>query len=220
VVLKNSKIHLFAKNASAMRSSLERLFSGRKSAAKIKSEVPVRQIKQGSEQEFSRLYHGHVQELFKYGMHVCDDPEFVQSCLRELFVRVWEQHHDLRAVASIKSYLFGSFRKLLNEKIHTRKFTVGVANFSRPQFEFKSLTKDDVFADYKVSPFNNEQVIQRLTGRQAEAVFLKFYNLFSYHEVASIMGLKVATIYSLVSGTVEILHHQRRQNSWQICWRD
>jgi DNA-directed RNA polymerase specialized sigma24 family protein len=219
VVLKNSKIHLFVKNASAMRSSFEGLFSRRKSAAKVKSGALIRQIKQDSEQEFSRLYHVHVQELFNYGMHVCDDPEFVKSCLRELFVHVCD-HRDLCEVASIKAYLFGSFRKLLIGKIHTRRFTVRVTNFSRPQVEFKPLTNDDVFADHEVSPFNNEEIIHKLTGRQAEAVFLKFYNLFSYHEVASIMDLKVATIYSLVSGTVETLRQQRRQNSWQTCWRD
>jgi DNA-directed RNA polymerase specialized sigma24 family protein len=148
-----------------------------------------------------------VQELFNYGMHVSDDPDFVRSCLQKLFVHVWQQPHDSDVVPSFKAHLFRSFRKLLIEKILTRKFTVRVTNFSQPQFEFKQLT-NDVFWDYGVSPFNNEQIIQGLTGRQAEAVFLKFYNRFSYHEVATIMDINLAAVYNLVSGVVEILRHQ------------
>lgn len=186
-----------------MRSSLECLFSGRKSAAKGRSDVQIRQKKQDSEQQFSRLYHIHVQALFNYGRHFCDDPEYVKRCLQEFFVRVREEHH-LRIAGSIRSYLFGSFRKLLIEKIHTRSFTIHVTNFHWTQFEFNRLSSDAVLADRGPSPFNDEQIIQVLTGRQAEVVFLKFHNRFSYHEVASITDVNVSAVYSLVSGAVEI----------------
>jgi DNA-directed RNA polymerase specialized sigma24 family protein len=194
---------MFVKNASAMRSSLECLFSGRKSPAKGKSDAQIRQKKQDSEQQFSRLYHMHVQKLFNYGRHFCDDPEFVKRCLQEFFVRVREEHH-LGIACSIRSYLFGSFRKLLIEKIHTRSFTIHVTNFPRTQFEFNPLSNEAVLADHGLSPFSDEQIIQVLTRRQAEVVFLKFNNRFSYHEVASIMDLNVSAVYSLVSGAVEI----------------
>jgi DNA-directed RNA polymerase specialized sigma24 family protein len=206
VVLKNSEIHFLAKKASAIWSSLECLFSRRKSTHEVKSDA-LFQVKQDSEHEFSQLYHVHVQELFNYGMHVCDDPAFVRSCLQKLFVHVWQQPDESGVVSPSKSHLFRSFRKLLIEKILTRKLTVRVTDFSRPQFEFKQLT-NDLFSDYGVSPFNNEQIIQGLTRRQAEAVFLKFYNRFSYREVATIMDINLITVYTLVSGVVEILRHQ------------
>lgn len=212
MVLKNSKIQLFAKNASIMLSSLEFILtiSKRKPAAKVSNEALSRKIRQGSEHEFSRLYNVHVQELFNYGMHTCDDPEFVKSCLQELFMRVWDQHHDLGMATSVKLYLFGSFRKLLIKKIPARKFTVRVSSGSRPKFKFKLLPSDDVFADHEASNFDNEQKIQGITGYQAEALFLKIHTRFSYQEVASVMDLDVSTIYSLVSGAVEILRQQAR----------
>jgi DNA-directed RNA polymerase specialized sigma24 family protein len=200
-----------------MLSSLEFIFSisRRKPAAKVNNEAQSRKIKQGSEHEFSRLYNVHVQELFNYGMHVYDDPEFVKNCLQELFMRVWDQHRDLGPAASVKLYLFGSFRKLLVEKIPARKFTVRVISYSRPQFEFKLLPSDDVFGDHVASNFDNEQKIQGITGRQAEALFLKIHTRFSYHEVASMMDLNVSTIYSLVSRAVEILRQrEKRMSMW------
>lgn len=193
-----------------MRSSFEFLLSKGKSADEVNEDALIRNIKQDSERAFSWLYNEHVQELFSYGMHVCDDPEFVKNCLQELFVCVWNQRHDLSVAASIKSFLFSSFRKLLIEKILTRKFKVRVSKFCPPQFEFKLLANDDVFAGHVVSRFNNGQIIQGFTGNQAEAVFLKFYITFSYHEVASIMDLKVETTYGLVSGAIEILRQRMR----------
>ena len=199
-----------------MRSSFEFLSSKGKSAAAVNDEALIRNIKQGSEQAFSWLYNEHVQELFSYGMHVCDDPGFVKNCLQELFIRVWDQRHDLSVAASVKSYLFRIFRNLLIEKILALdKFSVRAINFFKPQFGFKPSTNHDVFTDRVVSATENEQRIQVLTGRQAEAVFLKFYNTLSYHEVGFVMDLHEATIYNLISSAVEIL----RQPMRNICER-
>lgn len=199
-----------------MRSSLEFLFSKGKSAAEVNDDALIRNIKQGSEQAFSWLYNEYVQELFSYGMHVCDDPEFMKNCLQELFVRVWNQRHDLSVAASVKSYLFRAFRKLLIEMIFSRnKFSGRDINFFKPQFGFKPSANHDVVTDRVVSAIENEQIIQVFTGRQAEAAFLKFYNTLSYHEVGFVMDLNEATIYNLVSGAVEIL----RQPMRNICER-
>jgi RNA polymerase sigma factor (sigma-70 family) len=190
-----------------MRSSFEFLFSGRKRAA-VNDDALIRNIKQGSEEAFSWLYNEHVQELFNYGMHVCDDPEYVKNCLQELFVRVCDQRYDWSLAASVKSYLFRSFRKLLIEMISIRnKFSVHDIN---PQFGFKPSANYDVAADRLVSAIENEQIIQVFTGRQAEAVFLKFYNTLSYREVGFVMDLNEASIYNLVSGAVEILGQPMR----------
>jgi RNA polymerase sigma factor (sigma-70 family) len=199
-----------------MQSSFEFLFSERKPEA-VNDDALIRNIKQGSEQAFSCLYNEHVQELFSYGMHVYDDPEFVKNCLQELFVLVWDQRSDLSVAASVKSYLFRTFRKLLIEMIFARnnKFSVRDINFFKPQFGFKRSGNHDVVSDHVVSGIENEQIIQVFTGRQAEAVFLKFYNALSYHEVAFVMDLNEATIYNLVSGAVEIL----RQPMRNVCER-
>jgi DNA-directed RNA polymerase specialized sigma24 family protein len=187
-----------------MRSSLEFLFSTKKPAAKVSDDALIRKIKQGSEPAFSLLYDSHVQELFNYGMHVCDDPQAVRSCLKELFVGVWEQRHNLGVTTSITSCLFKSFRKLLIEKILNRKFEDRVINYAPTEFKFRLLANDNLFGD-KASLLDNLQIVAELTGRQAEALFLKIDNRFSDHEVAFVMDLDVSTIYRLVSASVEIL---------------
>lgn len=199
-----------------MQSTVKFQLSGRKSPADVDHDVLIRNIKQGSEQAFSWLYNWHVQGLFNYGMHACSDPELVKNCLQEFFVLVWDQRDDLPAAASVKSYFFRTFRKLLIEKILTqKKFADRVINFFQPQFGFKPSASHDVFTDRAVSAIENEQIIQVFTGRQAEAVFLKFHNTLCYHEVAFVMDLNAATIYNLVSGAVEIL----RQPMSNICQR-
>lgn len=188
-----------------MRSSLKFLFSMKKSVAQVDDDALIQKLKQGSKLAFSSLYDEYVQELFNYGMQVCDDAEFVKNCIKELFVHVWTQRHDLSEASSVKSYLFRSFRKLLLEKFLNRRFTVRVINFSRAEFRCRLLANNDVFSDQDLL-VDSEQLIQELAGRQAEALFLKINNRFSYHEVAFVMGLDVSTIYRLVSVSVEILH--------------
>jgi RNA polymerase sigma factor (sigma-70 family) len=44
-----------------------------------------------------------------------------------------------------------------------------------------------------------EQAIKTLTGRQREAIFLRFYEGLSYEEVAEVMGISVKATYKIMS---------------------
>lgn len=163
----------------------------------------VTKVNDALDRKVRLLYNVHVQELFDYGMRVCDDQEVVKQCLQELFIHVWDECPDLRVDTSTRSYLFRSFRKFLHERTPTRTFTSHLVNRARPTFAFKLFANDDVFADQVVSTFADKQRRHTLTDREAEVVFLKFHNKFSHRDVANIMDLDVVIIYNLISAAVE-----------------
>ena len=70
-----------------------------------------------------------------------------------------------------------------------------------PSFESHLIEKETKAHQYE----RLRNSIRSLTKRQREAIFLKFFNELSYHEVASIMEMRVDSVYNLISKTIDIL---------------
>jgi len=165
-------------------------------------------LKSGNELAFSLLYKRYVNRLFNYGMHSCKDRDLVKDCLQELFARLWDKRETLGVAGSVNFYLFKSFRRLLISRlVARRKILFPFQSEPSSVFEFIPSTEDSMIEDeFKI--LQRERVkesLHALTKRQREAIFLKFFNELSYHEVASIMDLRVDSVYNLISKAIDVL---------------
>ncbi|MNY66103.1 RNA polymerase sigma factor [compost metagenome] len=52
------------------------------------------------------------------------------------------------------------------------------------------------------------QALQKLTDRQREVIYLRYYEEFSYPEIAEIMGLTLKGTYKLMGRAIETLRSQ------------
>jgi RNA polymerase sigma factor (sigma-70 family) len=171
-------------------------------------------FKTGNELAFSLLYNRHVQRLYNYGMHTCMDKELVKDCLQELFARLWDKRETLGVAGSVNYYLFKSYRRLLiNRIVSKRKFSIPFQGQPESVFEFVP-SIEEYMVEQETKAYQYERLrssIQSLTKRQREAIFLKFFNELSYHEVASIMEMRVDSVYNLISKTIDILRSKLKE---------
>lgn len=162
----------------------------------------------GNELAFSILYKRYVNRLFNYGMHSCKDRDLVKDCLQELFTRIWYKRETLGVASSVNFYLFKSFRRLLiGRLVSQRKLVFPFQGEPQSIFEFNPSAEDSIIED-ESKILQREKIndsLHALTKRQREAIFLKFFNELSYHEVASIMELRVDSVYNLISKAIDIL---------------
>jgi RNA polymerase sigma factor (sigma-70 family) len=108
----------------------------------------------------------------------------------------------------VNFYLFKSFRRLLISRlVSQRKLIFPFQGEPQSIFEFIPSAEDSIIEDEsRIS--KRERItdsLHALTKRQREAIFLKFFNELSYHEVASIMELRVDSVYNLISKAIDIL---------------
>ena len=157
---------------------------------------------------FQYYYRRYVNRLFNYGMHSCKDRDLVKDCLQELFARLWAKRETLGVAGSVNFYLFKSFRRLLIRRlIANRKFSLPFQGEPSSVFEFIPSCEDSIIEN-EVKSQRMEMLkasMNALTKRQREAIFLKFFNELSYHEVASIMDLRVDSVYNLLSKAIDVL---------------
>jgi RNA polymerase sigma factor (sigma-70 family) len=171
-------------------------------------------FKKGNELAFSILYKRYVQHLYNYGMHTSKDKDLVLDCLQELFTKLWERRETVSSVGSVNFYLFKSFRRLLISKIIAgRKFSVPLPVNSSAYFEFiPSIEQSLIEHESRMLQVDRlKNSIKSLSKRQREALFLKFFNDLSYHEVASIMELRVDSVYNLISKAIDVLRRKLKK---------
>lgn len=192
-----------------MQFSVKSFFSFGKSETG-ETDTLLRSLTRGEELSFFRLYKQHVHPLFNYGMHACNDHELVINCLQELFIHTREQRSVPGLAGSVKAYLYKSFRQLLVQKVSgQRRLAVIFTNTFESPFEFMPCA-EDLLTERNGYGMDSKAAMQ-LSCHQQEAIFLKFYGIFSYAEIADIMDLKVDSVYDLVSKTVENLRERRNE---------
>jgi len=170
-------------------------------------------FRKDNELAFSMLYNKYTPKLFNYGMHYCADRDLVLDCLQELFSSFWAKRKTLPDVYSISSYLFKSFRRLLLKKLNwRRRFLISLDTNSRHSFEI-TLPFEHTLEQQELETERSEMLkrnLQKLTRRQREALFLKFYNDLNYADIASIMELQVDSVYNIISKALDSLRQEMK----------
>jgi RNA polymerase sigma factor (sigma-70 family) len=194
----------------------EKTHEGSNGAKSLDETVLWDNFKNGNELAFSILYKRYIQRLYNYGMHNCRDKDLVLDCVQELFTHLWERRETVSSVGSVNFYLLKSLRRLIASKVAAQKkfFNPFPKNASH-HFEFipsvEQFLIDGEFKSQQAESLRNG--MKALSKRQREALFLKFYNELSYHEVASIMEVRVDSVYNLISKAIDTLRHKLKRST-------
>lgn len=166
-------------------------------------------FKCGDQSSFAEIYELHYAALNSYGRRFCSDLAQVEDAIQELFVTLWRSRERLSEVDNIKFYLFRCLRRDIYKQ-QMRDERVSEAGFEA------LLDLDDVLLDEQL--FQEEELIfrikamlQNLPARQLEAISLRYYENFSYREIAEIMNISEKTVRNTLHNAMtqlrENLHH-------------
>lgn len=153
----------------------------------------------GDEDAYARLYVFYYKRLYNYGKKFTSDIALLEDALQEVLIAVWTGRERLNGVKAPHTYVFNSFRYILFRKIRQAgkiwQFTE--SNAGEPEFGVEHLRiRQDTEAALRQ---RLEKAIGGLTGRQREAIFLRFYEGLSYEEVAGVLGISVKATYKIMS---------------------
>jgi RNA polymerase sigma factor (sigma-70 family) len=167
-----------------------------------------RSFRDGSEPAFATLYRTYFYVLYAYGYHIAREEELVKDCIQNLFIELWKSRRNLSDTTSIKFYLLKAMRRKVVQAIRQKTpylSTDDLSDFDDLPVAFSP--EFDLIAD-QTSAEQREKLlhaINQLTNRQKEAVVLLYIEGLSYAEVASLMSLKVRSVYNLIHEALEAL---------------
>jgi len=164
-------------------------------------------MRKGNDLAFSSLYTKFADSLFNYGMHICYNRDLVLDCIQELFTELWNKRDSLSQVESVTPYLFKSLRNLLVKKIEfdRKRFAPAddqvLSQLSDCSAEDRIIYEDQAHTNtIKIS-----RALEKVSKRQREIVVLKYFNGFSYAQIAGIMGITTASAHNLLSKALQCM---------------
>lgn len=165
-------------------------------------------FRQGDKGAFCFIYDQYAQVLCNYGDKISQDRKLTEDCLHDLFIELWNHRQGLGSTDSIKYYLFKSLRrKIIKEKSKTSVHINTEQSLENYDFEIVFSFESELVA-LEISQEEKRRltkVLNQLSPRQKEAIFLKFYDDLTYEEVASVMSLELKSTYNLISKAIVTL---------------
>lgn len=168
-------------------------------------------FKNGDRLAFTVLYKRYWRWLCEVVGSICADKALVKDCVQDLFAELWRNRQGLSVPISVKAYLLRSGqRKILKqlkkkrsvfcqglvENLPDRERVTSIEN-KRIERELVEEQKRDLYT-----------VVNTLTRRQREAVYLRFYADLSYAEIAGKMSISTDSIYNLISKAIQHMQEQ------------
>jgi len=161
-------------------------------------------FRNGDREAFGQLAGEYYRALYNYGLRLSADKSFVSDCIQELFLELWERRSFLSGTNFVKTYLLRALRhKIIKESIRLRRFQEpGELDFLTANAP--SIESDIVQGEQERLQFRQlNEILDQLTKRQQEIIYLRFYQDLEYDEISDIMSLTRQSVANLLHRTLK-----------------
>lgn len=171
-------------------------------------------FRKGDAEAFAALFRQHYETLFRYGNKFTSDTELLEDSIQELFIELW-QAKTATPVLSVRAYLLKALKykllKVFRQKGRLLSLTAGNdISFEWSHESFLIAQQENAEKKKRVLG-----ALERLSSRQKEIIYLKYYQNLSYEEVSEIMNINyqvarnllyqaIKSMRSLLTGTMEL----------------
>ncbi|MGX5818779.1 RNA polymerase sigma factor [Chitinophaga lutea] len=150
-------------------------------------------LRNGDREAFVAIYNRYFPLLFRYCSSFTSDRPLVKDMLQDFFTQLYLQSATLHAAERLKSYLLVSARrKLIRYLGKASRFPDALTDEDTYDFCLE-LSAESAWIDRQRAEEHARclrRSVARLTDRQREAIYLRFYESLGYEEIAEVMQLK------------------------------
>ncbi|WP_186757463.1 RNA polymerase sigma factor [Echinicola salinicaeni] len=166
-------------------------------------------MKFGDRLAFDQIFNDHIEHLQAYGKSFSNDDDLIDDCLQEVFCRIWQKREKLKDTNNIRYYLMAAFRnellKVLKKKY--KRYSLIGRFMPESSIDFNATLETSFIEEDS----RQEQIralnkcFEKLSSRQKEIIYLKYYNGLSLEEIAQILALDKKSVYNALSKAMMIL---------------
>ena len=146
---------------------------------------------------FALIYNKYANDLMAYGAGWGVDRETLKDAVQDVFYKLYSNRKSFEKATNLKFYLI---RSLKNRILDIRKSTVETANIEGVEFSIQPIVTDALIEeeDRKAVEEQIGVYLSLLTGRQREAIYLRFIEEMDYEEIARILDMTAPAVRKLV----------------------
>lgn len=166
------------------------------------SEININLIEQGNHIEFARLVDACTPDLFLFAKGILARSEIAEEVVSDVFLKLWENRHELSKIANLKSYLYTAVRNKSISALRSVKKEV-ISWEDLPDYHYEPVAApDDSTIDQETLDQINK-AIEYLPSKTKMVFSLAKIQGLKYKEIAELLDIKVKTVDYHVAVAVE-----------------
>jgi len=161
----------------------------------LNDKILTQKIREGSEKAFIEIYWLYCEQLHRLAFQYLRDQQLAEDAVQDIFLKLWNQRHQLDENRSIKGFLFTSLKNhVLNMlKINKRRI---IRQFEYSGINTNKVNETDSRAICSELHLLIEHCLENLPEVKRRVYELKRVGDFSNKEIASRLGLTENTVKS------------------------
>lgn len=161
---------------------------------------------QEGDMQFIALYKFYYQDLYAYGVSLGFNTEDVKDAIQEVYLKLYFNERLCIDEKKIKFYLLRSVRNQLIDWERTKKDTSSIEEEER-SFKLSVSVEESFISDEEDLLLKKRvnRILDLLTDRQREIVYLHFIEEMPYEEIAVMLDMKIQTVRGQVFKAMEKL---------------
>jgi RNA polymerase sigma-70 factor (family 1) len=172
-------------------------------------------LQKGDVEAFDLIYAKYSGKLYAFGLKYLRSKEEAEELVQSVFLKLWENHKNLRKELSFKSYLFtiayNDICKLFRKRNYKQRF------ISETIYENSQLSSEsEEELDYKSLLERVQKIIEKLPERQ-KSIFVKSRQEGkSSKEIAEEVGLTSGTVDNYISESLKFIRIRLRNEDFAL----
>lgn len=174
---------------------------------KIESDIDLwEQTRSGDKTAFEVLFKSYHRFLLHYGLKHTSDQNLLEDCIQELFIDLWEKA-PATELQFFRAYLFQAFRFKIyrhlqaNEQFKKMKLSVfDDSSFTLSHEHFVISSEESTQLSTQL-----QNAILKLSKRQQEIIYLRFYQSMDYEEICHVMQINYQVSRNLLYQAIKAL---------------
>ncbi len=169
------------------------------------------ETEEDSKEMFSSIYSLCVNELLAYGTSLGFDMELCEDAVHDVFCTLYIKRTELSCVRSLPPYLFRAFK---NNMLNTQKkySRLSETDVTRLPFSTEVTVLDTIIGEEEKENIKTmiESMLNSLTDRQREAIYLRYMQNLDYDEIAELLNMSSGSVRKLVYRAIMNLREKSR----------
>jgi RNA polymerase sigma factor (sigma-70 family) len=161
--------------------------------------------------KYSRIYKKYVGDLYSYGKAFGIEEDMIIDIIHDVFLHIFEHNHLLQEDEHLKFYLLKSLKNRIISLNRNQIHTESIDDIDEG-YEFTvSVNAIDEIEEQEIRETlirKTEMMMECLTNRQREAIYLHFKQELDYDEIAVLLNMTTKGVRKLVYRAIERLRRQ------------
>lgn len=171
--------------------------------------ISIKEFIDGDNLESGLLYKNYVQALYSYGLSLGFSGDICMDAIHDVFYKLYYLKNErISEIKNVKYYLFSSLKNRLFDIYRKNSKTESINSESIP-FNIEVSVLDSMIEeeDKNLIIKKVESLMNTLTDRQKEVIYLRYIQEMDYDEIATLMNMTPKSARMLVFRSIDKLRN-------------